>query len=198
MTERLRGPGVTVRRSRYAMARRSSSHSDRARFSGRPRADRDLRGGRCWTRCPALRAGSRDPGRAAKGVAGPQEREAGEAAHQGCRAAKIALAPQAALVSLHGFLQTPTARLAGPAACPYRLRRTLTDPWTRGRDRSVKPVWTARQTREMTVRARVRPAIRIVLRGTSTLFMHPLPTARLRFASYCCTGSFSAEGPWRR
>lgn len=31
----------------------------------------------------------------------------------------IALAPQAALVSLHGFLRTPTAGLAGRAACPY-------------------------------------------------------------------------------
>ena len=38
----------------------------------------------------------------------------------------MALAPQAALVSLHGFLRTPTARLAGPTACPYRLRRTVT------------------------------------------------------------------------
>ena len=42
------------------------------------------------------------------------------------RAAKNALAPQAELVSLHGFPRTPTARLAGPAACPYRLRRTVT------------------------------------------------------------------------
>ena len=82
--------------------------------------------------------GSRDPGGAVEGVAGPQEREAGEAAHQGCRAAKIALAPQAALVSLHGFLRTPTARLAGPAACPIPASPNGYD---RG-NRSGKPVWT--------------------------------------------------------
>ena len=79
----------------------------------------------CWTRCPALR-GDLAIRAVLSGVAGPQEREAGEAAHLGCRAAKIALALQAALVSLHGFLRTPTARLAGAATCPYRLPRTLT------------------------------------------------------------------------
>lgn len=47
-------------------------------------------------------------------------------AREARRAAKNALAPQAELVSLHGFLRMLTARLAGPDACPYRLYRTVT------------------------------------------------------------------------
>ena len=97
MTAALGGPAdVTVRSCRYAAARPSSSDSDRTRFFWSTCADRDLRGGRdaSTVRCSRLldemsgsTRGPRDPGGAVEGVAGPQERKAGEAAHQGSDAA---------------------------------------------------------------------------------------------------------------
>ena len=54
-----------------------------------------------------------------------------------------------------------TARLAGPAACPYRLYRTV----TRGRNRSVVPVFLAASLGTLADSAPLRAAVRAARRG---------------------------------
>ena len=86
----------TVRSDRCVAARPASSDGDSTRFFWSPRADRDLRAGQAASPVrgsPAagqdvrLSLGPRDPRGPNEGTAGPQEREAAEAAHQGSDAA---------------------------------------------------------------------------------------------------------------
>ena len=56
----VRSPGSSLRTARVSAARPSSSDSNRARFSGRPRADRDLRGDRAASAVRCNRTAGRD------------------------------------------------------------------------------------------------------------------------------------------
>ena len=111
---------VSVRRSRYAVARPSSSDSDRARFSGR----RGVQPG-CWTRCAALRGDLAIRAVLSKALRG-RKSEKRERPRTKVAEPRRSHWPRRPRWSVCTVLRTPSARPAGPAACPYRLRRTLT------------------------------------------------------------------------
>ena len=123
-----------------APARPSSSDSDRTRFFWSTCADRDPRGSRAVPPRPCdatglldemsgSTRGPREPGGAVESVAGPREREAGEAAHQGATPLRPDWLPIRCVQGLAIFLET----LASASGCrpqstsvPHRDDRTVT------------------------------------------------------------------------
>ena len=117
-------PRVTVRRTRYGHA---AGRTGRWRCRRPAPIDVPAQEGRSdrigslstvLARLPQRRYGGPTTGRSTREPAQPRSADELRGWSQEVRrAAKNAPAAQAELVSLHGFFRTPTARLAGPAAC---------------------------------------------------------------------------------
>ncbi len=114
------------------------------RASSRISTARLLSGIRCSRPALVRAAGTvpRDPGGAVEGVAGPQEREAGEAAHQGSDAAParlVADAVRAGAGNLLGDAGSASGCRPQSTSVPHRHNRTVTStgPRVHGRGRGV-------------------------------------------------------------